>query len=223
MRVYIGPYKSHWNVYAFQRWYFEKKYKKPHWEIDEDEYDWSDKLVERVSNTWQDVLNVTINKFIVYRKRKEKVVIHKYDTWGMDHTLALIILPMLKQLKATKHGSPYVDDKDVPEHLRSTAAPKLTKKQKDCGHTDDNFHKRWVWVLDEIIWAFEQIVDDNADSQFHSGKSDIYWEKQEGGYSEMKKGPNDTHVFDAEGYKAWNKRIDNGTRLFGKYYRSLWD
>ena len=28
---------------------------------------------------------------------------------------------------------------------------------------------------------------------------------------------------DWEAMKAHNKRIDNGTRLFGKYYRGLWD
>jgi dCMP deaminase len=36
--------------------------------------------------------------------RKEQIHIHDYDTWNMDDTLAMIIVPMLKQLKATKHG-----------------------------------------------------------------------------------------------------------------------
>ena len=61
---------------------------------------------------------------------ERKIVIHidDYDTWSMDHTLAPIIAPMLKQLKATKHGAPFVDDEDVPEHLRSTnAKPKENK------------------------------------------------------------------------------------------------
>jgi hypothetical protein len=42
------------------------------------------------------------------------VHIDRYDTWSMDHTLADIILPMLKQLKETKHGSPNVDDEMCP-------------------------------------------------------------------------------------------------------------
>jgi hypothetical protein len=37
------------------------------------------------------------------------------------------------------------------------------------------------------------------------------------------KGPNDTTEFDSEGYKKHNERITNGTILFGKYYRALWD
>jgi hypothetical protein len=39
----------------------------------------------------------------------------------------------------------------------------------------------------------------------------------------MEKGPNDTHEWDKEGYDKHSKRIDNGLRLFGKYYRGLWD
>ena len=70
---------------------------------------------------------------------------------------------------------------------------------------------------------FEQLVDENADLQFHSGESDIQWVKKENEFFEMARGPNDTHKFDSEGYDAWNKRIENGLRLFGKYYRGLWD
>ena len=44
------------------------------------------------------------------RHRTEWVHIDNYDVWGMDHTLALIILPMLQTLKAQKHGTGWVDD-----------------------------------------------------------------------------------------------------------------
>jgi hypothetical protein len=131
-----------------------------------------------------------------YDKRKTKIRIDPYDTWSMDDTLAMIILPMLKQLKATKHGSPAVADEDVPEELRFAAS-------EDPGHefeTDSNWHKRWDWVIDEMIWAFEQMVED--------GNDDIYFKNG---------------VLNVEGWKAHNKRIDNGTRLFGVYYRGLWD
>jgi hypothetical protein len=29
--------------------------------------------------------------------------------------------------------------------------------------------------------------------------------------------------FDKEGYQKYGERIENGFRLFGKYYQSLWD
>lgn len=154
------------------------------------------------------------------RKRTINVRIDKWDTWSMDHTLAYIILPMLKQLKATKHGAPFVEDKDVPKELRSTSAP----PKKDEYDTDGNHFKRWDWVMDEMIWAFEQKLDDNWEAQYYSGESDLYLEKVKGtDYSEMKEGPNHTQKIDMKGLKKHQERMRNGFRLFGKYYEGLWD
>ena len=168
--------------------------------------------------------------------RKEEVVLHDYDTWSMDHTLALIALPMLKQLKETKHGVPYMDYKDMPEHLKYVPRAYDTRAVYDMFDQAqqpewDDLHeiefqrqiKVWDWMLDEMIWAFEQILDDDNNSQFYSGEPDIYWEKLENGYSEIKHGSNDTFQIDHEGMKKHNERIENGLMLFGKYYRSLWD
>ena len=143
------------------------------------------------------------------------VRIDRYDTWSMDHTLADIILPMLKQLKATKHGAPFVDDEDVPDGigLRSTDAD---PKEKEWD-TDSNHFARWDWVLSEMIWSFEQKVDDDADSKFfdHSeckpGRKP--WDSEE--YKKIK--------YDKEGHAVWQARMQNGFRLFGKYYSALWD
>jgi hypothetical protein len=133
----------------------------------------------------------------------------------------MLVHPLLLKLKETKHGAPYVDDEDVPEHLRSTAAP----PKKDEWDTDDNHSNRWDWVLDEMIWAFEQCAkEDTGDDQFYSGEVDWKFEKEEDGkYSRMEYGPNHTFKVDEEGKKAHYERIKNGHRLFGKYYFSLWD
>jgi hypothetical protein len=157
------------------------------------------------------------------RRRWIYVRIDPWDTWGMDHTLAMIILPMLRQLKATTHGAPYVDDADVPEHLRSTAADPQTQEEKDCGYTDSNHFLRWDWVLDEMIWAFEQKLDDDAENQFYSGHADHQWRQLDNGFSEMIQGPNHTFQVDREGLQAWQDRKQNGFRLFGRYYSALWD
>lgn len=95
-----------------------------------------------------------------YRKnRKIEVRIDAYDVWNMDHTLALIILPMLKQLKESKMGAPFVDDEDVPEELKTTTA---SPKENEWD-TDENWFKRWDFVLDEMIFAFSYHVDADAD------------------------------------------------------------
>lgn len=155
----------------------------------------------------------------IKQQRTIQVRIDPWDTWSMDHTLAHITLPMLRQLKETKHGSPLVDDEDVPEHLRSTAAPPRANEWD----TDDNHHARWDWVMSEMIFAFECKLDDSWEDQFHSGEHDLQWKQLENGMSEMVRGPRDTHEFDSEGHRAWQARIDNGFRLFGKYYQALWD
>lgn len=152
------------------------------------------------------------------KQRTVRVRIDKQDTWGMDSTLALIILPMLKQLKENKQGSPNVDDEDVPESLKSTSAP---AKENDWD-TDEYWHDRWDYVLDEMIWAFEQKNTD-WEEQFYSGECDLTFEKIDGSaYSELKHGPNHTFEVDFEGKKKHQDRMSNGFRLFGKYYESLW-
>jgi hypothetical protein len=152
------------------------------------------------------------------------VKIDYWDTWSMDNTLAPIILPMLKQLKATRHGYGMIDDEDVPKHLHSIYA--LPKEKWDW---DGNAEARYVWVMDEMIWAFEQMVNPDSDAKFHTGNADyksVPCEWDENGKPtiyKMEEGPNHTAKFDIEGHRQHHLRIDNGLRLFGKYFRTLWD
>ena len=167
--------------------------------------------------------------------RKIDIQIDGADTWSLDHTLAHIILPMLKQLRDDKHGSPMVDDDDVPEYLRAVKKKKTRKSVGDLGHSvhavqiDDEpntFHSKWDWVLNEMIWAFEQELDDDWEAQFHHGKPEYLKEEVEHdkyGTVYTFKQTNPDYWVDREGIKAYNERINNGMRLFGKYYRGLWD
>lgn len=73
-----------------------------------------------------------------------------------------------------------------------------------------------------MIWAFEQKTLD-WESQYHTGKVDIQFKKIEGSDNfTMVEGPEDTHVFDKDGYFKHQERMSNGFRLFGKYYEGLW-
>ena len=154
-------------------------------------------------------------------KRTVKVEIEKFDTWSMDCTLALIIHPMLVQLKATKHGSPYVKDADVPEDLKSTSAP----PKKNEWDTDDNHHKRWDYVLDEMIFAFKHLIDDSWTEAYSTGTIDLKYVKDnpDKNTGKVVHGPNHTYKLDSEGLEKVYNRIDNGLRLFATYYRGLWD
>ena len=154
------------------------------------------------------------------------VKIDKWDTWSMDSTLSIIILPMLKQLRATKHGAPTTDDADVPEGLRSTDAP----PKEDEWDVDENWFKRWDWIMDEMIWTFEQKQPDcDWEHQYYSGVHDtsfraIEWDADgKALLHEQVKGPNNTFKVDREGLDKHQERINNGMKLFGKYYQGLWD
>ena len=238
MKVRIGPYTNYFGPYQLAEtlcfWAKEEK----------DEYgiprkpDWVHYFGEWLAHgsvepeaevgetrSWdRERPNTWLYKFLLWidSKRSRKIEIHidRWDTWSMDATLAYIVLPMLKQLKETKHGAPYVDLKDVPKELHPK---KQTKKQKDNGETDSTHFERWDWVLDEMIFAFDSKVNDGWEDQFETGESDLQWKKLEDGNYEMVKGPNDTKDYDWEGRKVYQERISNGFRLFGKYYENLWD
>ena len=143
--------------------------------------------------------------------RKVEIEIHKYDSWNADYTLALIALPLIKQLKETKHGSAMVDDADVPEDIRSTsAAPKENEWD-----TDEFVHARWDWVLDEILFALEQYTNDDAGSKFYD-HSDV--NEEDDLMTQMR-----SIKIDREGLEAHQKRVQNGFRLLGLHWTNLWD
>ena len=120
------------------------------------------------------------------------------------------------------HGPRHVDDEDVPEELKSTSAPPTEDYD-----VDDNHFKRWDYVMDEMIFAHQSKLDDDWQSQFYTGVADyIHVEvpsEKYGKLYQMKEGPNHTQTIDWEGMKAYEARIQNGFRLFGKYYQGLWD
>ena len=222
MKVYKSKYRNHWiSPYKILE-------KVCFWEKDKDIFynldDEPNHKYEKITNALSYVTR-GIQWFLdKVHPRVEYVKIDYWDTWSMDHTLADIILPMLKQLKATQHGAPYVDDEDVPKELRSIYA--LPKDEYD---TDGNHFKRWDWVMDEMIFAFEHKVDDSWEEQFRSGKHDMKsvpcaWDENgKPTMYEWVKGPNDTYKCDYDGMQKVRDRMKNGFRLFGKYYEGLWD
>ena len=225
MRVWISNYRNHWvSPYTILKavcfWEKDDDVFYNHTDEPDHKYDrWVNRLMP-FCNAWMKFLDFVHPKI-------EYVKIDNYDTWSMDHTLAHMILPMLKQLKATKHGAPCVDDEDVPEGigLRSTeAGPKENEYD-----TDDNHFRRWDWVLDEMIFAFECKMDDSWEDAFREGEIDwksvpCAWdEKGKPTMYEMQDGPKNTYKCDYDGMKVVHDRIQNGFRLFGRYYQNLWD
>jgi len=227
MKIYKSNYRNHWlSPYTI----LEKVF---FWR----EIDYDEPIIKKLSNflipfsrAWQKFLDFVHPKI-------NYVKIDRYDTWSMDHTLADIILPMLKQLRDTKHGSPMVDAEDVPEELRrvgyedgsSQFILKFEDQEQYQKDSWDITHRRWEWVLNEMIFAFEHLIDESWEEAYRSGEIDtqsVPCEWDENGKPTLyifEDGPNHTYQCDYDGMRKVYDRMDNGFRLFGKYYRGLWD
>jgi hypothetical protein len=131
-------------------------------------------------------------------EQKVYVKIEDHDTWNADQTMAYIILPILKRLQNGKQGTPFTDPDDAPEHLRP---PKDEVKENEWD-TDSKFEARWEYILGEMIFAFESIINEGD-------IEDTYFS-------------NKYKTFDKEGFQKHTDRVNNGLRLFGRYYRGLW-
>ena len=194
MKVKVGNYANRLICNIHTR-FMDKKY----------DYNWPEEMlwshedfvIQAIEDGIQSVYNIFNWLWFDRRTQKVKVRIDKWDTWSMDSTLAPIILPMLKQLKETKHGAPYVYPEDVPTKLRPTKQELLQYTKQ--AETDSKWFDRWDYVLDEMIWAFEQKNRDDWMSDF------------------------DYNKWDREGANAHQERMTKGFKLFGKYYENLWD
>jgi hypothetical protein len=133
------------------------------------------------------------------KKRKVDVQVDGFDTWNLDHTLALIIHPALVKFKEENtFALLQVEDVDLPPNFAKENAVDEDSMPEEAATN------RMNWLIDELIWTFAQITGNND-------WEEVYFEKEayENGY-------------DIEGHQAHWKRIQNGLKLFGKYYLALW-
>ena len=216
MKVVIGPYRNWIGPYQIAEmlcWWVPKIQGADDWRPRKP--DWVHEFGTWLSqnSSGEDSWLTRVCQWVEARRHRQVYIrIDKYDSWSADHTLALIAVPLLRQLQTSKHGAPFVDDSDVPDELKSTNAP-----AKENEHdTDANHFKRWDWVLAEIIWALEQKTSDTADSDFYSRLDPDLKSKD---FDAMM----NNIVVDYTGLEAWQARKTNGYRLFGKYFENLWD
>lgn len=201
MKLFIGPYRTYWSVPKIVNLLqkvgvgYETRDKIENWIS---EHTPADKIFEWLNDSLP--------------SRKIKIRIDEYDTWNMDHTLSLIILPMLKQLQGKKYGSPLVDNEDVPTQLR----------HGDPDGYDNWVHYKWEFVLNEMIWAFEQNIDDDWQDQYVHGTPTYKWVEREDDTDEFVITNPKDYWIDNEGMDKHRERMNNGFRLFGKYFQSLW-
>ena len=161
-----------------------------------------------------------------YRKnRKLQVVIHRYDTWSMNSTLAHIIVPMLKQLKKTKHGIP--GSMLSSEYNRLTSSKKYWKKSKN-GPLHKKERKlfqqactKWDDILNQMIWSYDQLARDKPEQdRYFKRTGKMKWKDLPNGNEEL---ITTGYKYDKKGHHKYLARIQEGITLFGLHYQNLWD
>jgi len=159
------------------------------------------------------LLGFLITRFFKMFDSEDIIIVEYHDTWNCDHTLSKIIVPLLREYKKNLSGHPcYIDDEDVPEHLRHTPEDEMNS---NC--TEES----WLWIINEMEWAFQQKLTD--------------WEEQ---YTTREVLDDDgtlfprrpllgnklyRYHFDEEGIDVHQQRMNNGFRLFARYFESLWN
>lgn len=248
MKVYIGPYRNWFGPYQLAEflcfWAKDQKDeygfpRKPDWVHNFGEWLAYGNVITKPEKgeprklKLDDDRGVTLlYKFLTWidskKKRKVDIRIDPWDTWNMAETLGDIILPMLKQLRETKHGSPSGMSAFGEESNVHWPQMCFDFYKEDDKLANEKGHEQWVEILNKMIWAFEQVVDTDRDSKFHTGNHDIYLDPIKNDEDkiisyEMKQGPEDTSKFDAKAYREYYDKINEGLALFGKYYMNLWD
>ena len=201
MKVILGQYPKEYCTSDLEGLY--RKYIR---RLDYDSEAPEDKMeirLAKVDRMIQVFLDVTLNKILQFNKRTEIVRIDRSDTLDLYTDLAQII---------QKRNDGYFEVK--PEDC-----PFSVNDESDAGFSE----QRYNWVMDEMIWAFKEVLNDLNQEKFWSGESDFFFEEIPGTTKQrVVKGPNHTSVFDSEAFAQHKARVDNRLRLFGAYYLNLW-
>jgi hypothetical protein len=168
--------------------------------------------------------------------RKEKVVIHHYDAWSADHTLAKIIAPLLRMVKQDKQGIP---GEFLGEEYNQLVSSKEFWDEKGSGPLHDRADilfkegiKKWDETLDHMIWAFEEYDNEDWDEPYWTGEYGKFESVSTGEtmWNPLTKKDEETFQLKSTGdrtcdwegrQKHWD-RMQEGINLFAKHYSSLW-
>lgn len=201
MKVYIGPHKMWVGPYQLADLLQYVGFSK----------DRCFKIGERLSKTW---VNSVCQWIYDRRKQSVKIKIDRYDAWDADTTLALIAVPLLKELKRVKQSYGFVYDCDVPAELAARTKAELDDeyaKSADGCYSEE----RWDYIIGEMIFALSAVSSDDAEEQFWDHSAVNQDDSVEQQIEQLK--------CDRDGLKKHQERVQAGCVLFGKYFQNLWD
>lgn len=115
------------------------------------------------------------------------------ECWSLDYTFTKFMLPRLKYFK----------------------------KMKRYSYPSDLTPEEWESILDEIIWAFDYMADDEKYLAMPRYDSDIESIFKLNKPKTIEQEIEWANYFDKS--KSFHHRKENALKLFAKYYESLWD
>lgn len=134
------------------------------------------------------LLNDGTKSRMIYRRHNlqvKELVIDDEDIMSFENTLAPLVYAMLLKLQENDVSFGAVDNSDVPVDLRNM---------------NEYDYDRWQWLLNELIWTFEQVTLE----------APVYRE------------PGTLFEGSVDLTEEYERRIQNGYQLFGKYLATLW-
>jgi hypothetical protein len=176
-------------------------------------------------------MRINIGKFLDKKSRRVNITIDRYDTWGLDHTLSLIILPSLIQLKESKQGIPF-EFADVGGEKYSSAQGSFEFYEETHDWAFNEAAKLWDDALDKMIWSFSQLAADDYSQKYHHGEGDYEFMEEKvidplsgkvETFFQLVHGNASTRWYDHVGHTMHDERIQEGLDLFSRHFRSLWD
>jgi hypothetical protein len=137
-------------------------------------------------------MKVNIGKF--YANGKQRTVKVQVDKWDTYNVDHTLSVIAVPLLKQFKESQGGCSWVDNEDVPKSMFVPDGEEYESELWGT------RWTYVIDEMIFALECCADIDKQNEYN---------RSIGG-------------FNVEKYKTTEERIDNGLRLFGKYFRALW-
>ena len=155
---------------------------------------WGDWILDHIPYGWRIYYRYyDVQRWIISTYQRIRYGVADQECWSLDYTLTNYILPRLKHFK----------------------------KMKRHTYPNDITPEEWEKILDEMIWAFEYMADEDKFIQFPDTGTDIF----DVNSFNRKKTEKQQHDWDQ--YLSKSKQLqyrkNEALLLFAKYYEALWD
>lgn len=134
------------------------------------------------------------------------------DLWSIDYAMFKWVLPRLKAFKKHLSGLPgWCFSDEHYEHLNSEECKALEKEHGKCTickYDWEMAEKKWVGIIDDMIFALQSYVDGIWDGPVSNGHTIGYWYEDKGQW--ISGTPEDI-------------RAERGYKYFIEHIFSLWD